>query len=67
MQVEARESKSLLFETFWFFFFFFPTGSIEELALLKIVKNDARIKFSITSAISIPNYDNLSSIMSIII
>ena len=30
--VEAGESKLLLFETFWFFFL---TGSIEELALLK--------------------------------
>ena len=36
MQIEAGEFKLLLFETFLLFFFFFPTGSIEELALLKI-------------------------------
>ena len=35
-QVEAGETKLLVSETFWFFFFLRPTGSIEELALLKI-------------------------------
>ena len=43
--IKAGESKLLLFGNFLVNFFFFPTGSIEELALLKIVKNDARIKF----------------------
>ena len=47
MQVEAREIKSLLFETFWFFFF--PTGSIEELALLKIMERVIFFWFSYLS------------------
>ena len=41
MEVEAGDSKLLIFQNFWFTFFFLPERVVEELALLKIRPNNS--------------------------
>ena len=53
--IKAGESKILLFETF--LLFFFPTGSVEELALLKISRfNWAKCHIKLNHAIYIKRF-----------